>query len=208
MRRKEFLCWLRDRVWPSLDAPPKKADVPAFEWPIARPVAVDTLEAAYNLLKDELKSEDDRAKIIESKLLSIASLIPIAMTVTVAMITFLTGGRVSQFTFRSILIVGAVGAYIALQFLRASLAAITGLGRRSYGHIEVKEIVPKPKEKKEEFLQRTCAQMAEILVFNREVVNKKVDQLALGHEAIKNAVWGLLILLFVMLMVVAVGEQP
>jgi ABC-type multidrug transport system fused ATPase/permease subunit len=191
-----------------LDAPPKKDDVPAFEWPSTSPVPVETLEAAYNLLKDELKSEDDRAKIIESKLLSISSLIPIAMTVTVAMVTFLTSGRVSQFTFRSILIIGVVGAYIALQFLRASLAAITGLGRRSYGHIEVKEIAPKPKEKKEEYLQRTCAQMAEILVFNREAVNKKVDQLALGHDAIKNAVWGLLILLFVILVIVFVGAQP
>lgn len=208
MQRKDVQHRLRDWVWPTLVAPPKKDDVDAFEWPNDKTADVGTLEAAYNLLKDELKSEDDRAKIIESKLLSISSLIPIAMTVTVAMVTFLTGGRVSQFTLPSILIVGFVGAYIALQFLRASLAAIKGLGRRSYSHIEAKEIAPKPKEKKEAYLQRTCAQMVQILAFNREVINKKVDHLALGHEAIKNAVWGLLFLLLIVLVVVAVGAQP
>jgi len=99
-------------------------------------------------------------------------------------------------------------AYIALQFLRASLAAINGLGRKSYSHIEAKEIAPRPKEKKEAYLQRACTQMAQVLAFNREVINKKVDQLELGHEAIKNAVWGPLLLLLVILVIVAVGAQP
>jgi hypothetical protein len=208
MRRKDLQDRVLDLVWPTLVAPPKKDEVAAFEWPHDESADHGTTEAAYGLLKDELKSEDDRAKIIESKLLSISSLVPVVMTVTVAMVTFLTSGRVSQFTRTSILIVGAVGAYVALQFLRASLAAISGLGRKSYHHLETEEIAPKPKEKKAEYLQRICALMTQILAVNREVVNKKVDQLALGHEAIKNAVRGLLVLLLVILVVVAVGAQP
>jgi hypothetical protein len=208
MRRKDIQDRLFDLVWPTLVAPPKKDDVAAFEWLDDKSADDGTIEAAYNLLKDELKSEDDRAKIIESKLLSISSLVPVAMTVTVAMVTFLTSGHVSQFTRTSILIVGTVGAYVALQFLRASLAAINGLGRRSYAHIETEEIAPKPKEKKAAYLQRICAQMTQIMAFNREVINKKVDQLALGHEAIKNAVTGLLLLLLVIVVIVAVGAQP
>jgi len=208
MQRKDILNRLRDWLWPTLVAPPKKDDVAAFEWPDDKAGDLGSIEAAYNLLKDELKSEDDRAKIIESKLLSISSLIPIAMTVTVAIVTFLTGGRVSQFNLPSILIVGLVGAYIALQFLRAAFAAINGLGRRSYSHLEVKEIAPKPNENKVAYLQRICAQMVRILAFNREVINNKVNQLALGHEAIKNAVWGLLFLLLIVLVIAAVGRQP
>ena len=46
------------------------------------------------------------------------------------------------------------------------------------------------------------------LAFNREVVNKKVDQLALGHRAVKNALWGLLILLLVILLIAVAGMQP
>lgn len=208
MRRTDVQERLLDWVWPTLVTPPKKDDVAAFEWPIDKSADAGTLEAAYSLLKDELKSEDDRAKIIESKLLSISSLIPIAMTVTVALVTFLTSGRVSEFTLLSILIVGTVGAYVALQFLRASLAAITGLGRKSYAHIKVEEIAPQPGEKKEAYLQRICALMTQTIAFNREVINEKVGQLALGHEAIKNAVRGLLLLLLVILVIVAVGAQP
>lgn len=208
MRRKDVQARLLDLVWPTLVALPKKDEAAAFEWPTDASVDNGALEAAHNLLRDELKSEDDRAKIIESKLLSISSLVPVAMTVTVAIVTFLTGGRVSQFTRTSILIVGFVGAYVTLQFLRASLAAITGLGRRSYNHIETNEIALRPKETKTAYLQRTCAQMAQILASNREVINTKVDQLALGHEAVKNAVWGLLLLLVVILVVIAAGTQP
>ncbi len=208
MRRKELQDRLIDLVWPTLVPPPKKDEVAAFDWPDDKSADDGTLEAAYNLLKDELKSEDDRAKIIESKLLSISSLVPVAMTVTVAMVTFLTSGRVGEFTRTSILIVGTVGAYVALQFLRASLAAINGLGRRSYVHIETEEIAPKPEEKKAAYLQRICGLMAQVLAFNREVINKKVDQLALGHEAIKNAVRGLLVLLLVVLLIVVLDAQP
>jgi hypothetical protein len=208
MRRKDLQDRLVDLLWPTLVTPPKKDEAAPFEWPHDKSAEDGALEAAYGLLKDELKSEDDRAKIVESKLLSISSLVPVAMTVTVAMVTFITGGRVSQFTRTSILIVGFVGAYVALQFLRASLAAINGLGRRSYAHIRTEELAPKPKEKKSAYLQRVCALMTQVLAVNREVINKKVDQLALGHEAIKNAVRGLLVLLLVVLVIVAAGPQP
>lgn len=208
MRRTDVRERLLDWVWPTLFTPPKKDAAAAFEWPFDKSADADTLEAAYSLLKDELKSEDDRAKIVESKLLSISSLIPIAMTVTVALVTFLTSGRVSEFTLFSILSVGAVGAYVALQFLRASLAAIRGLGRKSYEHMKVEEIAPEPGEKKEAYLQRICALMTRTITFNREVNNEKVGQLALGHEAMRNAVRGLLLLLLVILVIAVVGAQP
>ncbi|HEX8459359.1 MAG TPA: hypothetical protein VF656_18850 [Pyrinomonadaceae bacterium] len=208
MGRKDVQNRLLDLVWPTLVGQPRTEEIVAFEWPDNKPANDETLEAAYNLLKDEMKSEDDRAKIIESKLLSLSSLIPVTMTVTVAIVTFLTGGRVSKFTLPSILTVGAIGAYISLQFLRAALAAVSGLGRKSYKHIQVEEIAPKGDEKKGAYLQRMCSQMVQILAFNREVINKKVDQLALGHEAVKNSVWGLLFLLLVILVIVVMGAQP
>jgi hypothetical protein len=208
MRWKVFSFWLRDRVWPMVEAPPEKPEATAFEWPLGRPVKADTIEAAYNLLKEDLKADDDRAKVVESKLLSISSIVPVAMTITVAMVTFLTSGRVSQFNRTSIFIVGFVGGYVALQFLRASLAAVKGLWRRSYSHIKLEEIAPQPNESKEKYLHRMCAHMADVLNSNREVVNEKVSQLALGHESIKNAIWGLLILLLVILTIVVTGSQP
>ena len=200
--------WLRDRAWPTVVFPPKESDAIAFEWPGSSPVEVDTIEAAYNILKDELNAEDDRVKLIESKLISISSIVPVAMTITVAMVTFLTSGRVSQFSRASIVIVGLVGGYITLQFLRASLAAVNGLSRRSYEYLQLEDIAPKPNESKEKYLQRICVQMVDILNSNREVINGKVSQLALGHESIRNALCGLLILLLIILIIVVIGYQP
>jgi hypothetical protein len=208
MSLKEVSNWLRDRAWPTLVVKPKQSDAIAFEWPGGSAAKLDALEAAYNILKDELDAENDRMKVVESKLISISSIIPVAMTITVAIVTFLTSGRISQFTRTSIIIVGIVGGYVALQFLRASLAAVSGLGRRSYERLKLEDIVPEPNESKEKYLQRICVQMVKILITNREVINGKVSQLALGHESLKNALWSLLVLLLIILTIVATGQQP
>jgi hypothetical protein len=208
MRSRRLFYWLRDRVWATVVARPKAGGPPAFEWPNNTRVETEAVEASYNALKEELKAEDDRFKIVETKLLSVSTFVPVAMTITVAIVTFLTSGRVSQFTRTSILIVGTAGGYAALQFLRAALAAVNGLGRRSFAHMEIKDIAPRPNEKKEQYLQRACAQMVSILCINREGINKKVSQLALAHESIKNALWGLLVVLLATLVIVARGSQP
>jgi hypothetical protein len=208
MGLRQLLYWLRDRAWPTLVAHPKVSGTPAIEWPSVIGAEIGALEASYNSLKDELNAEDDRFKIVESKLLSVSAFVPVAMTITVAIVTFITSGRVSQFTRTSILTVGIVGGYVALQFLRSALAAVNGLGRRSFGRIEVKDIVPRPNENKEQYLQRACAQMTNILSGNRDRINEKVSQLALAHESIKNALWGLLAVLLVTLVIVAKGSQP
>lgn len=208
MAWKDTFYWLRDRVWTTLEYPTSKKSVAVTEWSDSLAGDVAVIEAAYNLLKDELKTEDDRMRIVETKLLSIASFAPIAMTITVAIVTFLTGGKVREFTRPSILIVGFGGGYVALQFLRAVLAAINGLERRSYSRILLTSIVPGPREEKEAYLKRACKEMIRVITENKEVINEKVSQLALGHTAIKNAVWGLLLVLITILIITITTVQP
>jgi hypothetical protein len=197
--RKERLHWLRDRIRPTLvPAPPKEATgVPA--WPVGRPCPLETLEAAYDALKEELRSQEDRAKTVETRLLSVSSLAPVSMTIMVAVVTFLTSDRAREFTWGSVLAVGLAGSYVAFQFLLALLAAVNGLGRRSFSHLSIKDIVPQPDETKDAYLRRACAELTEVILYNRASVDDKVSRLALAHEAVKNAVWGLLLVLITIL---------
>lgn len=205
MNGRERLYWLRDRIRPTLVPAPRKETAGEPAWPAASACPMETLEVAYDALKDELKAQEERAKTVETRLLSISSLAPVSMTIIVAVITFLTGDRAREFTEGSILVVGLIGSYVAFQFLLALLAAVNGLGRRSFTHVAIKDVVPQRDETKDAYLRRACAELMEVILHNRAVVDEKVSQLALGHEAVKNAVWGLLLILLTILIITLAG---
>lgn len=130
------------------------------------------------------------------------------MTVFVAMIAFLTSGKVQAFTPMSIWIVVVFAAYIALQFLLAIRAAIKGLGRRPFNRLSLEDLLPRGKESKKDYLQRTGKEIADAIAHNRSAIDQKVSQLALAHESIVNAVWALLVLLLVILAIVVIEPRP
>ena len=206
MTRADFAEWLRDRIWPTLVAHPTAKGKPDFEWPATLTASDDALQLAHEALKDELKSEDERIKTVEAKLINISSLAPIALTVFVAMITFLTSDKMHLFTRGSIWVVVFWGAYIALQFLLAVRAAIKGLARRPFKRLSLEDVLPRGGESRSDYLRRACKEIADVIAGNRRGIDQKVSQLALCHESILNAVWALLILLLILLAIVA--TQP
>jgi hypothetical protein len=133
MTRFDIAYWLRDRLRPTLEAVPEGNPEP--EWPEGTAPNIDALNLAYESLQNEMKSEEERNRIVESKLLSISSFVPIAMTIVVAIVTFLTSGKAQLFTRPSIYIVAILGGYVALQLLFAVLDAIKGLARRTYSRV-------------------------------------------------------------------------
>jgi hypothetical protein len=206
MTRADFFEWLRDRIWPTLVPHPKAGTQANFEWPATLIAPDDTFESAHQTLKEELQSEDERIKVVEAKLVNVSSLTPVAMTIFVAMITFLTSGKVAIFTRTSIWVVIVFGGYIALQFLLAIRAAIKGLARRPFQRLSLEDVLPVGKESKRDYLQRACKEIADAITGNRRGIDQKVSQLALCHESILNAVLALLILLLILLAIVA--AQP
>ena len=206
MSGKDTIEWLRDRILPTLVADSRGGDKLEPEWPTSVKPTVEALELAYQSLKDEMKSEDERIKTVESKLMSISSLTPIALTILVAMVTFLTSGKVESFTRPSIWVLAIFGGYVALQFLWAVRAAIKGLSRKGFYRLSLEDIFPRGNENREGYLQRTCKEMTVAIRNNRKGINQKVSQLAICHESIVNAVWGLLIMLLLLLAIVAI--QP
>lgn len=169
------------------------------QWPDKSPSKLEALEASYAILKDELKVEDDRSKVIEGKLQGVLSLVPLAMTIVFAGVTLLTSDKFKTIS-RTVAVVEVIGAfYIALQILRALIAVINGLSGRGYYYFRIEDTIPKEGETKEIYLNRTCKEIFEMIRSNREVTNEKMNQLSLSHTAIRNAVWGLFIVIGIIL---------
>jgi hypothetical protein len=209
MTKTDFAEWLRDRIWPTLVVHPSAGNRANPEWPVSlRATDEEVLKIAYEALKEEMKSEDERIRIVETKLLNISSLAPIAMTVFIAMITFLTSGKVQTFTRTSIWVVVILGGYIALQFLLAVRSAIKGLARKPFYRLGLEDWFPKGKESRRDYLERVCKEITDAIANNRKGIDQKVSQLALSHESILNAVGGLLIMLFILLAIVATQPIP
>ena len=198
--------WFRDRVYPSPEGVKPKVCFAKMDWILKEPPSGEPLESAYDWLREQINSENDRGKIVDSKLQSVLPLSSIVITLILAVITFLTNGKAAQYTKPSILLIVSVCAYVALQFLGAFFRAIKGLSRREYLRASLAEITPNPGDSKDAYIRRAFSKLAEILQHNTETNNDKVTQLACVHEAIKNGAVGLLIVILILLVITAFGN--
>jgi hypothetical protein len=163
----------------------------------------DVLESAREALKEEHEAEVDRIRVVETKLLGITSLAPVAMAVVVAGFTVLANGSIQSFTRASVVLIGLVEGYVCLQLLRAVLGAISGLKRRSFSGMSLEDLYPKPNETKEQYLRRGCEETASIIRQNRAEIDAKVTWLDVAHTSIRNAVAGLLVLVLLLILLAA-----
>jgi hypothetical protein len=120
-----------DRIWPTLDPVPSGQSPPM---PLALPEGLDeaTLQFLHDERRQELAAEVDRLRVVESKLTTTASVATIPITLVLGVATFLSSGRAQDFTPASVIVLSGCAFYVALQFLRAVLAAIRGLSRTNY----------------------------------------------------------------------------
>ena len=82
--------WLRDRIYPAPHGKKIKKPHTEPDWILTEPPACEVLEVAYEWLKEELKMEFERTKLVDLKLQSILPLSSIVITLLLALITFLT----------------------------------------------------------------------------------------------------------------------
>lgn len=191
--------WLRDRVWATLDPPSTNLghDVEQPKPDINANADRDVVRTVYERLSAELETEAERRRAVESKLLAAGSVAPIAVTIMIAVATVLSSGRLQEFVLESVVIT-FVAFYAALQFLRATLAAINGLSIKSYTVPTVSAILLASKEELVGYLRSASNDHVRRLEQHREMTNEKVSQLALAHESIKNAVTAIVIALLIL----------
>ena len=188
-RVKRVVCWLRDRVWPTLDPPStNQAEQPS---PTIKADADEhVMRAVYERLSAELEVEAERRRAVETKLVAAGSVASIAVTIMVAVAT--STGQLQEFVLESIVL-----TYAALQFLHATWTAVSGLSRKGYTIPTVSAILPASTEGLVEYLRNASNDHIRRLEQYRETTNENVSQLALAHTSIKNALAALVIALLI-----------
>ncbi len=83
-------------------------------------------------------------------------------------------------------------AYLTAQIASAILAAVHGLSRRGYLSEKASEILPAKGEADAVYFRRRIGSILRIVLDHQSHTDKKVAQMAVAHQAMKNFVWGLL----------------
>ena len=197
-RAKRWLRNIRDCVWPMLDRPSGNlrdvCDKPNLD--LGVDARDDVVPEVYARLSAEFEIETDRRRAVENKLVAVGAAAPIAVTIMVTAVSFLSSGRVRDLVPVSVIAISVMAFYVALQFLRAMLAAICGLSRKPYKVSMVSEIIPARAEDRSAYLRKGCSDFVRKIEQHREMNNVNVSQLALAHVSMRNAAWALVLGLF------------
>jgi hypothetical protein len=174
---------------------------------VAVPDGLDeaTLQFLHEERREELAAEVDRLRVVESKLTTIASVATIPITLLLGVVTFLSTGRAREFTPLSVFAISTCAFYVAVQFLRALLAAIRGLSRTSYP-APFATMPIRPGASPEACWRDACETLANNVHEYQERTNAKLDQLELAHTSIINAVVALIVAIGILAVVVVFGS--
>lgn len=200
----EIARWLRDCAIPMLDGLPSKTTPPIFAIPDG--TKSEVLKVIHERLKAEATLEADRMKIADTKLVAVGAMAPVATTLLVAAVTFITSRPFTVFTSTSIIGMLGIAFYVALQFLLALIRSIRGLSTRAYSGSVIGALSPAPREALDAYLATMCIDIARHIEQHRDVTNTKFDQLRVAHRAVLNAVGGLLIAI-IALGAIAISES-
>ena len=181
------LHWVWDCFWPTIedsDTPDHSRDpAPWTSQIILACQAIDELASA----------ERERCRLVDAKLQALIPLAPVVVTLIVAFVTFLIRNPPPYLVGSVVVVVVAI--YVALQLIRTVFAAVTGIQRKAFMALSIEDVTPKGQETEEEYRVRITNEKTRCLAGNTRVIDYKVTQLAVAHRAIKNALFGLLILL-------------
>lgn len=195
---------LVDLLWPSLegDASRQASDeqdkLNTEKRRIAR--AAKNLPSDEELLKEHLKSseqllerEQSRRSGVEARLLNMAGLVSIAGTVVLGALFSLASEKIPLDSgwVRITLTIGCL--YLAVQLVAALHASVKGLQATGYHEDQPHAILPRKGLQQTVFLRQRVQHVLDRVAENRSVNNKKLDQLNLAHCAMKNFLWGLLL---------------
>ena len=207
-RTKVVACWLRDRFWPLLENEPNGTRDEDIVYTTEDIITkdVDRLKVLMELLKTEIATENERNKIVEGKLQSLLAFNTVAIGIITILITFLTAKTTTTLPPKAVASAVVLAGYIALQLFRTIWASIKGLQRREYTTLTIESIISLDKwQTNDMYYKNLLIDMCECLKKNYPVIDDKVNQMAVAHVSILNAIFGLIILL--LLIVTAVVCQ-
>ncbi len=139
-------------------------------------------------IKRQEEASSGRLDAVERKLQGVVPVCSVVVAVVLALLVNVAAKGILRLGPKLTTAGIIVAAYISLQILRAVLATIVGLERKGFERLTIEKIVPLEGETEAEYQCRIARERASCLTQNQEVVNERVSQMAVAHEALLNAV--------------------
>ena len=189
--------WIPDWVWPRLTGKTEEepGDLCYFDGHQAA-----FLPAVEVSLQNIVEQGEERLRTVERKLiarLTLAAVLGAAVATSLVAVAVLDQVRDSWLTVVAALVVIILVFYILAQIVCSLMAALRGMVRRGYKGLTPKGITPLADETTDQYRIRLLNYQAQNIIWNNWVVNGKVSDMAVAHEALKNALWATIPLLCV-----------
>ena len=184
---RQFYDRIPDWIWPHLtgDAEPAPKDNDPFNTKHA-----GLLGEVNSILSTRLAQTEERVRNVESKLvalLTLTSVLSVVVTTGLAAVTTLGTIREEAETKIFAWVAVVLISYVAVQLIRALGATVAGLMRKSYRQLSPEDMIPEDNETSETYRTRLLNLQVNSMRFNEWVVNQKVSEMAVAHEALRNA---------------------
>lgn len=204
-------CWY-NYIWPSVE--PFSADEEQAEENKNRArkerdlAQVDKQGSELKLLESGLaeckalfEAEQERRRSVMNRLTAVVALTSVLAAVVVGLapskLKWSVGGH-SSIGWMLFILASILTLYAVVQLLCGLLAAVKGLVRRPYLQPEVVDVLPDKKEIAN-IIRLRMKVYIECLHNHQEINNEKVGQMDVAHQAIKNFLWAMLVLVVVLI---------
>ena len=176
---------IRDFFWPRLSDP-----LPCR--PKCKTYIGDNNQAPLSevaeILSYRLEQLRERDETVQTKLVALLTLTSVLSVMIAASLTAVaTIGKIDEESKFPILIGAILIAFVAFQIARALWCTISGLTRREYSQLSPAHIAPKRGETSDNYRIRAFNKLLNQIRQNDWVVDRKVDDMAMAHIALQNA---------------------
>ena len=192
---------IRDLFWATLTGDEDKPeDVVCLDTE-----SVHLLPDVESVADKRIAEAEERYRDVERKLLALLTLTTVLSAVITAGVVAVATLNVDKLDKIVAIPTILVVAYIALQLARTLFATVSGLKRREFYRLSTKDISPCKTESAEEYKLRVLNKRVDYMFKNELTVNRKVDDMNVAHEAIRNAL-GATLLLIILASIFAVWQ--
>jgi hypothetical protein len=196
--------WLVDLFWPRIDSWSqekeneenekldrlKQNDLSALA---AMPDETNTITSAKETVKFLSEEERDRKESVASRLKSIIGLASVSATLALGFQAWIMNIQHSANHSLSLLL-SVINLYVVVQLVCALLASVKGLQGSPYLMLVAEDLVQKHDEEYFESEKRIMCEHIMCIHFNQKLNTEKFQHLAVAHRALKNYLWGILLL--------------
>lgn len=157
----------------------------------------ESIRELESMVRELIVSEEARGSEVGAKLTTVVGFLAIAISMALALLAISYADLTGRFHGSQRIaasIAAGIGFYVELQLVAACRAALRGLERHSYLCLNLDHATPRSGESDIDLLRRRTVTRAKVLLDISPIVNRKVSHMSVSHAAVRNALWGFLVM--------------